>query len=204
MKNFRDFHNHYFKKDVLLLVHVFEDFISTCLKYYNLDPCHYFSAPELSWDAMLKMTKVELEKISNPDMHIFIERCMRGGISCISKRYSKVNNEYCPDYDKNKPKVYITYHDTNNLYGSAMSKYLPYGGSKWVKVNNTVVNRILNRRSNSLHSYLLEVDLDYPEHLHNHHNDYPMAQEEIKIEDDMLSSSKIIKNMVLKQVVLIN
>ena len=204
MKNFRDFHNHYFKKDVLLLVHVFEDFISTCLKYYNLDPCHYFSAPELSWDAMLKMTKVELEKISNPDMHIFIERCMRGGISCISKRYSKVNNEYFPDYDKNKPKVYITYHDTNNLYGSAMSKYLPYGGSKWVKVNNTVVNRILNRRSNSLHGYLLEVDLDYPEHLHNHHNDYPMAQEEIKIEDDMLSSSKIIKNMVLKQVVLIN
>ena len=58
-KKFRDFHNHYLKKDVLFLADVFEKFISTCLKYYNLDPCHYFSAPGLSWDAMLKMTKVE-------------------------------------------------------------------------------------------------------------------------------------------------
>ena len=48
---------------------------------------------------MLKMTKVELEKISNGDMHLFIERGMRGGISYINKRYSKANNEYCPDYD---------------------------------------------------------------------------------------------------------
>ena len=63
----------------------FEDFVSTCLKYYNLDPCHYFSAPGLSWDVMLKMTKVEVEKTSDPYMHIFIEKCMRGGISCIVK-----------------------------------------------------------------------------------------------------------------------
>ena len=54
-KIFRDFHNH-FKKDLLLLVDVFEKFITTFLKYYELDPCHYFSAPGLSWDAMLKMT----------------------------------------------------------------------------------------------------------------------------------------------------
>ena len=54
---FEDFHNHYLKKDVLLLADVFEKFIFTCLKFYELDPCHYFSAPGLSWDAMLKMTK---------------------------------------------------------------------------------------------------------------------------------------------------
>ena len=58
---FEDFHNHYFKKDVLFLADVFEKFISTSLKYYNLDPCHYFSAPGLSWDAMLKMTKEDIE-----------------------------------------------------------------------------------------------------------------------------------------------
>ena len=57
---FRDFHDHYLKKYVLLLADVFEKIISTCLKYYGLDPCHYFSAPGLSWDAMLKTTKVEL------------------------------------------------------------------------------------------------------------------------------------------------
>ena len=87
-KTFKDFHNHYLKKDVLLAADVFEKFIDTCLKYYNLDPCHYFSAPGLSWDAMLKMTKVELEKISNADMHLFIEKGMRGGICYFSKRYT--------------------------------------------------------------------------------------------------------------------
>ena len=61
---FEDFHNHYLKKDILLLADAFEKFIFTCLKYYDLDPCHYFSAPGLSWDAMLKMTGVTLEKLA--------------------------------------------------------------------------------------------------------------------------------------------
>ena len=130
---FRDFHNHYLKKDVLLLADVFEKFISTSLKYYNLDPCHYFSAPGLSWDAMLKMTKVELEKISDADMHLFIEKGMRGGISYV-KRCSKANNKYCPDYDKEKPEIYINYIDMNNLYGGAMSEYLPYEGFNGLKI----------------------------------------------------------------------
>ena len=112
---------------------------------------------------------------------------MRGGTSYISKRYSKANNEYCPNYDKNKPKVYINYLNMNNLYGDLMSEYLPYGGFKWVKVNNETVSRILNKSSNSLHGYFLEVDLDFPENLHDYDNDYPMAPEKIKLEDDMLS-----------------
>ena len=62
-KTFKDFHNHYLKTDVLLLVDIYEKFISTCLEYYGVEPCHYFSSPGLSWDAMLKMTKVELEKL---------------------------------------------------------------------------------------------------------------------------------------------
>ena len=62
MKNMGDYHDHYLKKDVLLLADVFEKFIDTCLKFYKLDHCHYFSSPGLNWDAMLKMTGVELEK----------------------------------------------------------------------------------------------------------------------------------------------
>ena len=115
-------------------------------------------------------------------MHIFIERIMRGGISCISTRFSITNNEYCPNYDKNKPEVYINYHDMNNLCGYSMSEYLPCGGFKWVKVNNETVNRILNKSDNSLHGYFLEVDLDYPGELHDIHNDYQLASEKIKIE----------------------
>ena len=121
---FRDsivFHNHYLKKDVLLLAYIFEKTISTCLKNYNLDSCHYFSAPGLSWDAMLKMTKLKLEKNSDADIHLFIEKAMRGGTSYASKRYSKANNESCLNYDKEKRETHINYLDMNNLHGGAMS-----------------------------------------------------------------------------------
>ena len=184
---FRDFHNHYLKKDVLLLADVFEKFISTSLKYCNLDPYHYFSAPGLSWDAMLKMTKIELEKINYTDMDLFIEKGMRGGISYINKRYGKANNKYCPDYSKNKPENYISYLDMNNLYGGAMSEYLPYGGFKWVKTTNEIIDKILNKSDNSLHGYFLEVDSEYPENVHDFHKDYPMVPEKIKIKDEILS-----------------
>ena len=69
--------DHYFKKDVLLLADVFEKFIATSLKFYGLDPCHYFSSPGLGWDAMLKMTGVRFEKIVDIDMYLFIEKGLR-------------------------------------------------------------------------------------------------------------------------------
>ena len=97
---------------------------------------------------MLKMTKVELEKISDADIHLFIEKGMRGGICLVSKRYSKANNEFCPDYDETKPKVYIKDTDMKNLYGGAMSEYLPDGGFRWIEVNNESVNKILNKSDN--------------------------------------------------------
>ena len=125
VKKMGDYHDHYLKKDVLLLTAVFEKFISTCLKYYELDLCHYFSAPGLSWDAMLKMTDVKLEKISDIDKYLFIEKGLRGGISYIAKRYAKANNKYMSDYDSNKPSTFITYLDKNNLYGWSMSEHLP-------------------------------------------------------------------------------
>ena len=86
MKSVGDYHDHYLKKDVLLLADVFEKFIGTCLKFYKLDPCHYFSSPGLSWDAMLKRTGVKFKKISNNDMYLFIEKGLRGGISYINKK----------------------------------------------------------------------------------------------------------------------
>ena len=102
MKNMGDYHDHYFKKDVLLLADVFEKFIDTCLKYYELDPCHYFSSPGLSWDAMLKMTGIKLEKISDIDKYLFIEKETRGGVYYIAKRYAKANKKFMSDYDSKK------------------------------------------------------------------------------------------------------
>ena len=108
MKNMGDYHDHYFKKDVLLLAYVFEKIIDTCLKFYEVHPCHCFSSPGLSWDAMLKMTSVKLKKISDIDMYLFIKKELRGGISYIAKRCSKANNKYMKDYDPTKPPRFIS------------------------------------------------------------------------------------------------
>ena len=92
---------------------------------------------------MLKMTGIKLEKIFDIDidMQLFIEKGLRGGISYIAKRYCKANNNYIKNYDPKKPSKYILYLDMNNLYGWAMSGYLPYGGFKWLKnVDNFDVN----------------------------------------------------------------
>ena len=89
-----DYHDHYLKKDVLLLADVFENIIDTCLKFYRLDPCHYYSSPGLSWHAMLKMTSVRLEKVVYIGMYLFIEKELRGGSSYIPKIYSNANNKY--------------------------------------------------------------------------------------------------------------
>ena len=115
-----NYHDLYLKTDVLLLADVFEKFISTCLDYYGLDPCHYFSNPKLSWDAMLKMTRIELDLISDIDMHLFIEKEMRSGISYIAKRHTKANNKYMECYDSSEESKYIIYLDANNLYGWAI------------------------------------------------------------------------------------
>ena len=83
-----DYHDNYLKKDVLLLADVFEKFISESLKLYKLDSSHYFSSPGLSWDAMLKVTGIKLELISDIDKHLFIGKGLRGGIFQTCKRFS--------------------------------------------------------------------------------------------------------------------
>ena len=186
IKNMGDYHDHYFKKDVLLLTDVFEKFIDTCLKYYELHTCYYFSAPGLSWDAMLKMTGVKLEKISDIDMYLFIEKGTRGGISYIAKRYTKANNKYMSDYDSNKPSTFITYLDKNNLYSWAMSEYIPY--SEFERLKNVDKLDVMSINKKSDVRYILEVDLEYPDELHELHNDYPLTPEKLAVTGDMLSS----------------
>ena len=106
IKYFGEYHYLYLKTDVLLLCDVFKKFISVCLKNYGLGPAHYISSPGLSWDSMLRMTGIQLEKINNIDIHLFLEKGMRVGVSYISKRYSK-----------NCEIIEIIYWDVNNLYG---------------------------------------------------------------------------------------
>ena len=188
LKNMGDYHNSYLKSDILLLADVFENFRNTCLEYYKLDPCHYFTSPGLSWDAMLKMTNIKLELMTDIDMFQFIEKGLRGGISYIANRYSKANNKYMKEYYENKPSKYIMYLDANNLYGWAMSQYLPTGGFKWMTQKQIDNIDLAKYKEDSKNGLILEVDLKYPQDLHNFHNDYPLAPEKVKVTDSMLSN----------------
>ena len=121
-KNQGEYTELYCKSNVLL-ADVFENFIDVCYEEFKLDPAHYITAPSLGIDAMLKMTEVELELLTNIDMYLFFEKGIRGGVSTITNRYGCANNKYMGDqYDPNKPSKYITYEDANNLYGWAMSQ----------------------------------------------------------------------------------
>ena len=177
----------YISSDILLLADVFENFRKTCLQYYKLDPCHYFTSPGLSWDAMLKMTNIQLELMTDIDMFQFIEKGMRGGISYIANRYGKANNKYMREYDEKAPSKYIIYLDANNLYGWAMSQYLPTGGFKWLTEKQINKINLAQYYEDYNKGLILEVDLEYPKELHDLHNDYPLGPEKVKVTDDMLS-----------------
>ena len=116
------------------------------------------------------MTKVELEKINDPDKYMFFEQGMRGGVSCINKRYSEASKN-----------VNILYLDMNNLYGCTMRQYLPISNFKWVKNIDKIKQKLMNIKNNSSTGYVLEVDLEYPKKLHDIHNDYPLAPEKMNI-----------------------
>ena len=174
METMRDYHNLYNKTDVLLLSDVFENFRKVCKKNYDLDPCWYYTAPGLAWDACLKLTRINLELLTDLDMLLMFEKGVRGGISMISNRHGQANNRYMDEkFDETKPSKFITYLDANNLYGFAMCKKLPTGGFKWM-----TKEELENWRSCAC---ILEVDLEYSKELHDLHNDYPLAPERLMI-----------------------
>ena len=187
IKTMGEYHDLYLGSDVLLLADVFKSFRKTCLQYYKLDPCHYFTSPGLSWDAMLKMTNIKLELMTDIDMYQFIEKGLRGGVSYIARRYGKANNKYMKEYNEKAPSKYIMYLDANNLYGWAMSQYLATGNFKWMNEKEISKIDLGKYKADGKKGLILEVDLEYPQELHNLHNDYPLAPEKTKVSSGMLS-----------------
>jgi len=180
-----DYHNLYLASDVLLLADIWENFKNVCYRIYNLDATYYYTAPSLSWDAFLKHNhdqakkenkKFEIELLTDIDMMLMVEGGIRGGLSQISKRYAKANHEGMASYDKSKDDAYILYLDANNLYGYAMSQYLPIGSFRWNSEEWTN-DRILGLGDKDSVGYLFEVDLHYPQELHDLHNGYALAPE---------------------------
>ena len=187
MNTLGDYHDLYLKCDVLLLADVFEQFRATCMSYYGLDPAHYYTAPGLSWDAMLKMTGVTLELFTDPDMHLFVENGIRGGVSVISGRHAVANNTCVPDYDPAKPTSHIIHLDANNLYGTVMTEHLPISDFRWFKREEIDMLDIATVGVDDDVGYILEVDLEYPHRLQYLHDDYPLAPERLHVTEEMLS-----------------
>ena len=174
VKNLGEYHDLYLKSDVLLLADVFEEFRNVCLENYSLDPTWYYPSPGLSWDALLKHSKIKLELLTDPDVLLLFEKGIRGGVSMISNRFGKANNKYMGEkYDPSQPSKFISYLDANNLYGWAMMKPLPVGDFKWMDEKE-----LENWKD---FPCILEVDLEYPRELRVLHNDYPFAPERLKI-----------------------
>lgn len=187
MKSLGDYHDLYLKTDVLLLADVFENFRDISIKMYGLDPVYYVSAPSLSWDAMLLKTNASIELLTDIDMYNTVSNGIRGGISMISHRYAEANNKYMKAFDENKEKSYIWYSDANNLYGCAMSWALPLNNFKYDDVNKYTEEYIMSKKKDDAEGCIIEVDLEYPEELHDAHNCYPLAPERMAVGDNMLS-----------------
>ena len=90
------------------------------------------------------------------------------------------------DYDPKKPSTFVTYLDMNNLYGWAMSEHLPYGGFKWLK--NVDRFDVMSISEKSPIGYFHEVDFEYPDELHELHNDYPLAPQKLDVSGDMFAN----------------
>ena len=154
------------------------------MKHYGLDLAHYVSAPALSWDAMLKMTGVEIELFTEISMHDFIEKAKRGGIAMAVHHYFKANNPRMGnEFDPSQPTTWISYVNANNLYGWAMSQFLPIGKYKWLATRVVLNNRqdlqkrylkmILKTKADAPRGYFLNIKAHFPSKLHNYLNDLP-------------------------------
>ena len=188
IKTMGEYHNLYLGSDVLLLTDVFENFRKTCMQYCKLDPCHYFTSPGFSWDAMLKMTNIKLELMTDIDMFQFIEKGMHGGVSYIANRYGNAHNKYMKEYNEKAPSKYMMYLDANNLYGWEMSQYLPTSNFKWMTDKEISKINLGKYKADDKKGLILEVDLEYPRELYDMHNDYPVCSEKVKVSKNMLSA----------------
>ncbi|XP_046666612.1 uncharacterized protein LOC124358355 [Homalodisca vitripennis] len=174
IQNMKDYTLLYNKTDVLLLADIMENFRDVCMQTYQLDPAWYYTAPGLAWSAMLKTTGIKLDLLSDYNMILMIGKGIRGGVSQCSNRYAAANNPYMEaEFNVDQPTSYLTYLDANNLYGWTMSEYMPYKNFKWCKTDIDVTKV----PDDAPTGYILEVDLEYPEQLHDLHSDLPLAPE---------------------------
>ena len=187
----QDYLHVYLKADILQLSDIFESFADMAFSDYGLDVKKYISLPSYSYDAMLKMSGVTIELITDVSAYLMVESAVRGGISTISHRFSRANNKMIPDYDESKPTSYIVYLDMVNLYSYSMSLPLPVGDYKFLEQEEIDKFDILSVDPQGKTGFFVDCSLEYSPSLHSSHSDFPMAPSHLIITKDMLSPASI-------------
>ena len=180
----------YVKLDTVLLADVFEQFRRLAYNQYGLDPAHCWTLAGYTWEAALKFTGMELELITDPNIYLMVESAIRGGISTVSNRLATANNKYLENkkkklFDPSKPTSFIMSWDVINLYGYCMLSKLPSGNFRFLEDPENFDYQSVEYDGDI--GYILEVDIQYPDELHDRHSDLPLAPEHLKVTRDMLS-----------------
>ncbi|KAJ9448907.1 hypothetical protein DIPPA_04793 [Diplonema papillatum] len=182
-ESFKDYHDFYLKLDVCGLADVMRAFRDELMSTHKLDPCHFISLSSFTWAAMLRSTKVKLEHLTDHEMYLFFESQKRGGFTCAIERHAQGTDNTADVTNK------MIYVDANNLYGHSMMRNLPHSGFRWLP--NLTVDNVLHLTScynpESSTGYVFEVDIEYPEHLHELHDDLPLLPYNRSIAHDELS-----------------
>lgn len=182
--NLSEYAHLYMETDVRLLAYVFDKFRDVCMATYSLDPAFYYTAPGLSWDAMLRKMRVNIELLTDVDMLLFFERGIRGGLYQCIHRHAKANNPQMGEvFNASEATSYIMYLDVNNLNRYAIQQSLPIGRFRWLSDKECLrlgENLRNNRRvvADAGVGYVLEVELEYPLNLHDEHSDLPLCPEQ--------------------------
>ena len=190
-KDLGDYHDLYLTCDTLQLACVFEEFRRMTFSTYGLDSAHYFTCSNLSGDAFLKVSNASVELLTDREHLEIAENLIRGGVASVfSKRLSIFNHKYLSCYDEMKASTYGIMLDANNLYGGIMEKF-PLPLKDFELDTETQLSVILSTSNDASVGYILEVDLDYPDSLHNLHKDFPLAPTKEKIENSQLSDYQL-------------
>jgi hypothetical protein len=136
---------------------------------------------------MMRMTNVSIELITDIEKYLFFEQSVRGGVSVVPRKYSKANNPLLDDYNPLDDDKYILYYDCVNLYGYIMQQALPISDFEWMTDKELSNIDIMGLDDEGDTGFVFQVTLSYPSSLHDHHNDFALGVEKIKVSNEMLS-----------------
>ncbi|XP_064625915.1 uncharacterized protein LOC135486749 [Lineus longissimus] len=181
MKSLKDYLTLYLHCDTLILAEIFENFRNVSMKNFTLDPCHFVSTPSFSFHCMLRHTGVKLDLLQDMEMVNFLRSGVRGGVSGVMKREVHRNMPDMSDYRPNMLKCEIVNLDCCSMYSFCLRSHLPVGDFRWLSDTEMKEFDLHSVAKGGDQGFILSVDLDYPTHLHDLHNDLPLAPEHYQI-----------------------